>query len=98
MNLYYEEHNGSMYRTSKTTHVVSRWFVTYDAHEYAKPVIIFFNNEEEAKAYAADFAMPPEMADAYTIAFYDKCAMVNVKSYADYKKRFYKDFAEEDRP
>lgn len=99
MNLYEKERNGSQKRTATTKFVVSRWYIPggymYDS---ARNIDIFFDNEEDANAYAKEYEMPPEMASILPIASYDNIIARVCKNYRDYKKRFYLDFAEEDRP
>ena len=67
MNLYEKERNGSQKRTATTKFVVSRWYIPggymYDS---ARNIDIFFDNEEDANAYAKEYEMPPEMAPAMT--------------------------------
>lgn len=99
MNLYYEEHNGSTYRTTSTQFVVNRWYVPGGyMYDQARPVDIFFDKEDDANAYAKEWEMPPEMAGVITIAFYDNVTLSCCKSYKDYKKRFWSDFDRQDRP
>ena len=99
MNLYCKEHNGKRYRDAETKFVVGRWYIPggYD-YGAACPVDIFFANKDDADAYAKSYEMPPEMASAFPIARHDAIIAKCSKNYRDYKKRYYSDFAPEDRP
>lgn len=89
------ESKGSSHRTENSKFVVSRWHIPGGCGYHAARVIVrFFDNEEDAKAYEAAWKYPPEMADMYPIAMHDDIIAQASKNYADYKKRFYRDFEE----
>lgn len=99
MNLYEKECNGSQRRTATTKFVVSRWYIPGGyMYDQARNIDLFFDNEEDANKYAKEYEMPPEMASVFPIAVHDDIIAKTCRNYRDYKKRFYSDFAEEDRP
>lgn len=99
MNLYEKECNGSQYRTDTTKFVVSRWYIPggyqYDS---ARNIDIFFDTEEDATKYAKEYEMPPEMSSLWPIDKHDDLTARVSKNYREYKKRFWRDFRNEDRP
>lgn len=99
MNLHEKEYSGSQYRTATTKFVVSRWYIPGGyMYDQARPVDIFFDNEEDATTYAKENEMPPEIAIMWTIGKHDDLIANSCKDYAEYKKRFWQDFRNEDRP
>jgi hypothetical protein len=96
MNLYTTEHEGTLYRKPTSKFVVSRWYIPggYD-YTNARSVHIFFDTEENAKAYAKEYEMPPEMADAYPIGRYEDIIANCSRGYGEYKRRHKNDFKED---
>lgn len=99
MNLYEKECSGSQYRTATTKFVVSRWYIPggymYDA---ARSIDVFFDTEDAATKYAKEYEMPPEMSSMWPIDKHDDIVARICKGYREYKKRFWHDFRNEDRP
>jgi hypothetical protein len=95
MNLYIAEHEGTLYRKTTTKFVVSRWYIPGGCeYDLAKNVHVFFDTEESAKAYAKEYEMPPEMADAYPIGRYEDIIANCSRGYGEYKRRHKADFKE----
>ena len=68
MNLYCEELGGTRKRKPTSQFVVSRWYVPYGCeYDKAVSVDVFFDDESNAKKYALQFEMPPEMSSMITI-------------------------------
>jgi len=97
MNLYEKENNGTLYRTATTKFIVSRWYIPGGCeYDLARGVYVFFDLEEDANAYAKEYEMPPEMAEAYSIAKHETIIASGARSYREYKKRHLADFRMED--
>lgn len=75
MNLDCEEYGGTVRRTESSKFVVSLWHIP-NGCDYDRAVLVkvFFDEEEGANRYAKMNAMPPEMADAYSVEFHDDIA------------------------
>lgn len=99
MNLYCEELGGSRNRKPTSKFVVTRWYIPGGyMYDQARNIDIFFDVEENAAQYAKENEMPPEMATMWPIAVHDDLVAKSCKGYYEYKKRFWSDFANDDRP